>query len=181
MKVTYQLQLTDWQAADRFFAMRRVQPPRSGAAPRWFFRLCLLVFVVLPLVFIPLHYLQTPTFHAAWATQGISALGPVAFFLLPFLFFVCLWLAAPLLRGRWFKQSPYYQREMTLSIESGGLRGKNLIHWRQVSAVEETPEHIIFILTNDSYLLVPRRAFDSDFGATQFAVKARDTWKNALS
>ena len=176
MQVTYELQVTDWQAADRFFAARRA--PRD-LAPRNLLRWAFWVLLVgspiaVPLVAIPLQYVQTPAFTAAWKVRGVAALSPVAFVLIPISCLALLWFGAPLLRGHAFRQSPSYGRRLTLSIEPDGLRGQDHTPWSQIHRVEETSAHVFIVFGDNRVFIIPKRAFESDFTATQFAAKCRD-------
>lgn len=101
-------------------------------------------------------------------------------FFLPPLLLAALWFGAPLLQRRSFRQSPHHNRQMTLSIEREGLRGETLLPWSQIHSIEESPDHIFIVWGDNRLLIVPKRAFDSELAATQFAAKCRDGRESAL-
>lgn len=177
MQVSYELHLDDLRASDRFWASRYKSTFWSS------FGLLLaratLVLFLLPAVVAPLYYLDSPTFKSAWNASGPLALWPLGIALIPLLALGGAWFGAPLLQPLAFRSSPFYQKQITLTLESDGLRGETLTPWSELHAVEETPAHIFITFGHNRVFIIPKRAFSSDFAATQFAANCRDFWTKA--
>ncbi|BCM93042.1 hypothetical protein IAD21_04929 [Abditibacteriota bacterium] len=172
MQVTYELQLADWRASDRFFALRR-KSTRSSWRGWWFYRVFLILFL-LPVVVAPLYYLDSPQFKAAWKANGIGALWPLGIALIPLVALALMWFGAPLLQNLAFRESPFYGRQITLGIQEDGIGGDTFISWAHIAAVEESSTHIFLVLSDNSVFIIPSRAFKSGFESTQFAARCRE-------
>lgn len=179
MQVTFDLELEDWRANERFWKSKRSR--RTGRDLLWVWMFCGIVatFTVFPLGVIVLSFVQNPAFAASWRAQGLMALAPVSFVLIPLGFLAALWFGAPLLQKFSFRESPSYGRQFTLVLERDGLRGDHVLPWSQMQAIEETPQHIFILDGDNRALIIPKRAFESDFAANQFAAKCRDARQNA--
>lgn len=171
MQVNYELQLDDLRAWERFWKSRHTTPSRFWG---WsLVRLSLGLFL-LPGIVGPLRFLESPAFKSAWKASGPVALWPLGIVVIPLLALALAWFGAPLLQPLSFRASPFYKKQIALVIEQGGLRGETLTPWSQMRAVEETPAHIFIPFGDNRVLIIPRRAFASDFEATQFAARCRD-------
>ena len=129
---------------------------------------------LLPTIVAPLLYFDSPAFQSDWKSSGPAALWPLGIVVIPLGTLALLWLGAPMLQGQSFRESGFHGKQLTLSLERDGVRGDNLVFWSQLESVEETPLHIFLLLEQNGVLIIPKRAFESDFAATQFAAKCRD-------
>jgi len=171
MQVTYEFQLDDLRALERFSKAKR-----SGRARSHAFWLMVWFVSTLPTLLGIVSGLRSPTFAATWKTNPLAALVPLSFWLLPLGFLALLWFGAPLLQPMGFRSSPLWKKQMTLSPAKEGLRGSSVL-WSQVTSIEETPTHFFVLFEPNQALIIPKRAFSSDFAATQFISSCRDLWQ----
>jgi len=173
MQVTYEFQLDDLRALERFSKAKRSGRVRFHPIRLMFWMItAFLMFVGLVAGF------TSPTFAATWKINPLVALVPLSFWLLPLGFFALLWFGAPLLQPMGFRSSPLWKKQLTLSPEKEGLRGSS-VWWSQVTSIEETPTHFFVLFEPNQALIIPKRAFSSDFAATQFISSCRDYWQEA--
>ncbi len=123
--------------------------------------------------------MRSPAFRAAWSARGIVAVEPLLFLLLPLLTLGLFWFGAPLLRGIAYRQSPALNRDITLWVDGEGIFGERGAPWEDVEAVKETSAHLFVLFGGNRIFTVSKRAFESEFAATQFAAECCDFWTRA--
>lgn len=128
---------------------------------------------LLPAIVAPFGYLKTPEFQAAWKATGVLALWPMGIAIIPLAALALAWFCAPWFQNLAFRESPFYGKQITLSIQDDGIGGDTFIPWIHVAAVEESDTHIFIVLSDNTGFSIPRRAFESDFEASRFASRCR--------
>lgn len=177
MQVSYELQLDDLRASDRFSKSRqRLTSSRLFGLLLARATVCLFL---LPAIVAPLYSLESPAFKSAWKTNGPVALWPLGIVVIPLLCLGVAWFGAPLLQPIAFRSSPFYQKRITLTLERDGIQGDTFTPWSELHAVEETSTHIFILFGDNRVFIIPRRAFLSDFAATQFVAACRDFWRQS--
>lgn len=173
MQITYEFQLDDLRALERFSNAKR-----SGRARSHAFWLIVWFMSTLPTLLGIVSGLRAPTFAATWKINPLAAFVPLSFWFIPLVFFALLWFGAPLLQPLGFRSSPLWKKQLTLSPAKEGLRGSSIL-WSQVTFIEEIPTHFFVLFEPNQALIIPKRAFSSDFAATQFISSCRDYWQEA--
>lgn len=172
------MQLTDWRASDRFLASRRKAYRKHNLNWRHYTPPLFIILVfgsfLLPGIVAPFGYLQTSEFKAAWKATGVLSLWPLGIAIIPLAALAVLWFCAPFFQKLAFRESPLYGKEFTFSIQDDGIGGDTFIPWIHIQAVEESPTHIFIVLTDNSFYLIPKRAFDSDSAASHFVTLCRN-------
>jgi hypothetical protein len=104
--------------------------------------------------------------------------------LVPIIFFLVLWFVLiPLSRKAQVKNSPFCRFPQTVRLLEDGVfqsleTGDTLYRWAHVFDVTQTESHLFILVTKETAVIIPKRAFADALAAQRFFEAARNLWRN---